>query len=198
MKNLDTQIRKIAFSNGITLGIIALALGIFSFYFMTQMTTSFWMVVLVGPVLFSILIPIVITILYCVDFRKKIGGYWTFKQALSGIFLMLLVAYIVSAIGNNLIFAKLVEPNMVEKMQSAIMNSTRSMMEQSGTDQSTIDSKIADMQKTFDDQKNITVGKTIMRQCVALVVIVILALIFGAIFKRNPLKVVDALPDPAM
>ncbi|HEX3384262.1 MAG TPA: DUF4199 domain-containing protein [Mucilaginibacter sp.] len=198
MENLDKQIRKIGFNNGIILGVITLALGIFSFYFMTQMTTSFWMVVLVGPVLFSLIVPIVIVIFYCIDFRKKIGGFWTFKQALTGIFIMLLVAYVISAIGNNLIFAKLIEPNMVEKMQNSIINSTRSFMEQSGTDQSTIDSKIVDMQKTFDDQKNMTVGKTIMRQCIALVVIFILALIFAAIFKRNPLKDIGLPPDPAV
>ena len=109
MESLDKQIRKVGLNNGLILGIIVLILGIFAFYFMTQMTTSFWMVVLVGPVLFSLLIPILILIFYCIDFRKKIGGYWTFKQAFTGIFIMLLVAYVVTAIGRDLVFAKLVE-----------------------------------------------------------------------------------------
>lgn len=195
MESLDKQIRKVGLNNGLIFGVIVLVLGIFAFYFMTQMTTSFWMVVLVGPIFFSILIPIVILIFYCIDFRKKIGGYWTFKQAFTGIFIMLLVAYIVTAIGRDLVFAKLVEPNMLEKTQSAIVNSSRSMMEQSGTDQATIDTKVADMQKTFDDQKDMSIGKVIKAQAIALVVVLIFALIFGAIFKRNPLKGLD---EPAI
>jgi hypothetical protein len=195
MESLDKQIRKVGLNNGLIFGVIVLVLGIFAFYFMTQMTTSFWMVVLVGPILFSLLIPIVILIFYCIDFRKKIGGYWTFKQAFTGIFIMLLVAYIVTAIGRDLVFAKLVEPNMLEKTQSAIVNSSRSMMEQSGTDQATIDTKVADMQKTFDDQKDMSIGKVIKAQAIALVVVLIFALIFGAIFKRNPLKGLD---EPAI
>jgi len=191
MESLDKQIRKVGLNNGLIFGVIVLVLGIFAFYFMTQMTTSFWMVVLVGPILFSLLIPIVILIFYCIDFRKKIGGYWTFKQAFTGIFIMLLVAYIVTAIGRDLVFAKLVEPNMLEKTQSAIVNSSRSMMKQSGTDQATIDTKVADMQKTFDDQKDMSIGKVIKAQAIALVVVLIFALIFGAIFKRNPLKGLD-------
>jgi hypothetical protein len=194
MENLDKQIRKVGLNNGLIFGLIVLVLGIFVFYFMTQMTTSFWMVVLVGPVLFSILIPIVILIFYCIDFRKKIGGYWTFKQAFTGIFIMLLVAYVVTAIGRDLVFAKLIEPNMLEKTQDAIMNSSRSMMEKSGTDQATVDTKMADMQKTFDDQKDMSIGKVIKAQVIALVVILIFALIFGAIFKRNPLKGIDEPP----
>jgi hypothetical protein len=198
MENLNQQIRKIGLSSGLLLGVITLVLGIFSFYFITQMTTSFWMVVLVGPLVISLVIPIIILVFFCIDFRKRIGGYWTFRQATTGIFIMLFVAYIIGAIGRDLIFVKLVEPNMVEKTQDAVVNATRSMMEKSGSDQATIDSKIADVQKNFDDQKNATIGKTIETICLTIIFMFVFALIFGAIFKRNPFKPLEEPVDPTV
>ncbi len=78
MENLDQQIRKKSFASGLVLGVITLVLAIFAFYFMTMMTTSFWLVVF-SPVIFSILVPIAVVIFFCIDLRKKIGGYWVFK-----------------------------------------------------------------------------------------------------------------------
>jgi len=183
MENLEQKIRKDSLISGLLLGVILLVLSIFSFYFITTMASG--MMTLVGPLLFSIIIPILLVIFFCIDVRKKIGGYWSFKQATTGIFIMLFAAYIVQTIGRDLIFGKLVEPQMVEKTQAAVMKSTTDMLEKSGASQESIDKKTADIQQQFQSQMNPTVGKIIQGYAITIIFIFVFALIFGAIFKKE-------------
>ncbi len=160
MENLDKEIKKNAFNSGVILGTIILVLGIVTFYLITGGTSSIWMVI-IAPIVLSVLIPITIAAFFCISLRKKIGGFWTFKQAVTGIFIMFFTAYVIQALGSDLIFAKFVEPQMVEKVDNAVLNATKTMMEKSNTPQETIDSKVEQMQKQYDEQKNVTIGKTI-------------------------------------
>lgn len=181
----DSEIRKKGALSGIPLGVIMMVLSIFSFYFVTAIATSFW-VISVGPIVFSVVIPLVVAVLYCLDLRKKLGGYWTFKQATTGIFIMLFVSYAITYIGANVIFAKFIEPQMVEKTQTVILNATTQMMEKSGASQEKIDEQIEKMQKQFEMQADTSPVKVVTAIGVSLIFIFILALIFAAIFKKDP------------
>jgi len=185
MEDLQQKIKVSSFKSGLTLGAILLVLGIFSFYFIIRMAASF-LLIIIGPIVFSIIIPIVLVIFICFDLRKKIGGYWNFRQATTGIFIMFFVAYIVQYIGKDVVFAKFVEPNMVQKTQDAMMDATTAMMEKAGTDQTQIDEKKAQIQKQFDGQKEITIGKIIQGIIISIILMFVLALIFGALFKKDP------------
>jgi hypothetical protein len=198
MENLDQKIRKQSFQYGLILGAILLVLGIFSFYFIIGMTSSFWLVIF-GPFIFSIILPIIVVVFFCLDIRKKVGGYWSFKQATTGIFIMFFMAYVVQSIGRDVIFAKFIEPNMVQKTQEAVMNATTAMLEKTGADQAQIDDKKASIQKQFDQQTNVTVGKVIQGIAITIILIFVLALIFGAIVKKDPPLFADtAYEDPAV
>ncbi|MFI5163208.1 MAG: DUF4199 domain-containing protein [Sphingobacteriales bacterium] len=197
MENLDQQIKKNGFNSGVLLGVIILVLGIFTFYLITGMTTSL-VVVIGGPIILSVLVPIALAVFFCIGLRKKIGGFWTFKQAVTGIFIMFFTAYVIQAVFSDLIFAKFVEPQMVEKVDNAVMSATKTMMEKANTPQETIDSKVADMQKQFDDQKNVTMGKTISGILISILFRFVFALIFAAMFKREPLKPTTDYVDPAV
>src|SRR5258708_7929647 len=144
------------------------------------MNLSFLMVIF-WPFIFSIILPIIVVVFFCLDIRKKVGSYWSFKQATTGIFIMFFMAYVVQSIGRDVIFAKLIEPNMVQKTQEAVMNATTAMLEKTGADQTQIDDKKASIQKQFDQQTNVTVGKVIQGVAITIILIFVLALIFGAI-----------------
>jgi len=186
-KNLNELIRKKALEKGLVLGVILLVAGIFSYYFITGMTDNMWLITF-GPLLIAVIIPLVAAIFLSIGLRKEIGGFWVFKQAVTGIFIMFFVANLLSFIGRDLIFAKVVEPNMVENMQTAMVNSVSSMLEKSGQEQSEIDKKIEDMNQKFEKQKNPSVGSTIQSQLIAIIFLFVLALIFAAIFKRDPIR----------
>jgi len=206
MENTDPQFEKqikvTGASTGLIYGAISLVLAIFNFYYMTTLVTSFWLMIM-GPFVISILLPIVIAVFLSIDFRKKIGGFWSFKQATTGFFIMFFVGYLITFSG-NLIFSKVIEPNMIDKMETSMVTATTAMMEKSGSSQDQIDQAVAKTQKSFEDQKSQTVGKIVMGFGIAIIVTFIFALIFGAIFKRPkpiydlPVDELDSPPSPAV
>ena len=152
---LETDSKKNALFSGIALGAVMFVLSVIVFYIIIA-SVSIWVISLV-PLLLSVVVPILIAILMSIDLRKKVGGYWTLRQATTAIFIMFIIAYAVSTIARDVIFAKLVEPQMVQKTETAVTNATRGMMEKSGVDQDKIDSKIDDLQKRFNEQKRLSV-----------------------------------------
>jgi hypothetical protein len=181
----DNDIRKKGAMTGIPLGLILMVLNIFSFYFITTIATSFWMISF-GPIIFSVLIPLVIAGIFCSDLRKKLGGYWTFKQATTAIFMMMFVSYAITYLGANILFGKVIEPHMVEKTQTAVIGATTQMMEKQGVDQEKIDEQTEKMQKQFAIQTDASPVKVLTGIAVSLIFIFVLALIFAAIFKKDP------------
>jgi hypothetical protein len=181
----DNDIRKKGAMTGIPLGLILMVLNIFSFYFITSIATSFWMISF-GPIIFSVLIPLVIAGIFCSDLRKKLGGYWTFKQATTAIFMMMFVSYAITYLGANILFGKVIEPHMVEKTQTAVIGATTQMMEKQGVDQEKIDEQTEKMQKQFAMQTDTSPVKVLTGIAVSLIFIFVLALIFAAIFKKDP------------
>lgn len=184
-KTFNTSIRSKALNNGLILGCILFVLSILVFYLITSITNSIWMISF-APLIFSVILPIVAAVFLCIDLRKKLGGYWTLRQATTGIFIMFILAYAVQAVGRDLIFAKLIEPDMVQKTETAIVNSTSAMMEKSGLQQDEIDKKTETIEKQFDEQKNQSAGKIIQGIAINIVLIFAVSLIFAAILKKEP------------
>ncbi|NCD70085.1 DUF4199 domain-containing protein [Mucilaginibacter agri] len=193
----DKDIRKKAAMSGLLLGVIVIVMTIFSFYYVTTMASSPYMVSF-GPLIFSVTIPIVVAVFFAIDLRKKIGGYWNFKQAVTGFFVMFLVSYAVNYVGTNLLFAKVIEPQMVEKTQEAVKNASAKIMEEKNVDQEKIDEQMEKIQKQFDEQKEDTPTKVIAHFGISIIMIFVVAMIFAAIFKKEqPRYLTDDYQAPA-
>jgi hypothetical protein len=184
MNDVEQRIRMHFIKNGLLLGAVLLTLSILSFYFITEINKSPVLFV-AAPIIFSLVIPIITVVMFCLYGRKKIGGYWTFKQATTGIFIMFFIAYLIQTAGRDLIFAKIIEPHMIDKTEAAFINASSAIKRQPGVDQKQMDKNIADIKKNFADQKNITTGKIVQGIAVSIIFIFVLALIFGALFKRE-------------
>jgi hypothetical protein len=185
METIEQKLRKNGITNGLLLGIIIFVSGIISFYFITAMTNNMIMLVL-GPILFSTLVPLIFAVVFCFDLRKKIGGFWSYRQATTGIFIMFLCAYLLSYAG-NLVFSKVIEPDMVEKMKTVFVTTTTNVLEKQKVDQETIDKKVSDIESNFDSQKKMTAVTVVKSLGIAIIMDFVLALIFAAFFKREPL-----------
>jgi hypothetical protein len=180
----DKQLRKQAITNGLILGVALSALSIFSFYLMTAMGVSV-IFVTAGPLIFSVVLPIILAVVLCFNLRKKIGGYWNFKQAATGIFIMFLTAFVVEFVVRDMLFAKVIEPTMVQKTETAMVNTVTSVLEKSKASQEEIDKKIEDIQKQFDEQKNVSIGKQIQGVGINIIFMFVLAVMFAAMFKKE-------------
>ncbi len=180
--NLDQVIRKEGARSGISLGIIVTVISILTLY-ITVSLTSFWMITVL-PFLLNVLVPLVIAIIFVIALRKKIGGYWSFKQALTGTFVMFLVALIISTVV-SLAFERFVEPDIRERMVVNIRNATVEFMESQGVSDDQIDAATASMDESLAQVNEGGIGAQIQGFFITLLILFIVALIFGAIFKRE-------------
>ncbi|MEQ7802309.1 DUF4199 domain-containing protein [Pedobacter sp. ASV1-7] len=171
-----------ALKNGIGLGLISLVLGIITSYLLVG--TESMMTVFVVPMIFGLVIPLIAAVFFCFDLRKKIGGFWTLRQATSGIFIMFIVAYALSTAG-SVIFNKFIEKDMTERIQTTVVNATSSMMKSQGIDEDTIDKKVEEMNDEFDKKNKGTIMQTIQGHVIGVIIVFVVALLFGAVFKKE-------------
>lgn len=172
-----------AVKNGIGLGLITLILGIISAYLLVGAKSM--MTVFLIPMILGLIIPLGIAIFFSLDLRKKIGGFWNLRQATSGIFIMFLVTYAVSNIG-NVIFNRFIEKDMASRIQSTVVDATSSMMKNQGIDEEKIDKQIEEMNNDFEQKQQGTVMQTIQGHVIGVIIVFVFALLFGAVFKKEP------------
>ena len=154
-ETLEQRIRMVFIKNGLWLGLTLILLSVASFYFITEISKSPFLFV-AAPLVFSFVLPIIAVLLFCFFGRKKIGGYWSLRQATTGIFIMFAIAYIMQTIGRDYLFAKVIEPNMIEKTEKAFLNAAAIIRAQPGANQKQLDENTAEVKKNFEDQKNDT------------------------------------------
>jgi len=186
IEQVDQQLRKNAIIKGLMLGAIVLALSIFSFYFITGLTKTMSLIV-AGPYFFSVIFPIIFIVLFCLNMRKKLGGYWTFRQAVTAIFIMFMVSYAILAIGRDLIFAKFIEPDIVPKTEAVMMNVRYQSLKISGASDKEIKSQEDELRKEIESQKNPGIMPVVQNYMINIIMLFVLAIIFAAILKKEPL-----------
>ncbi|MFB2118493.1 DUF4199 domain-containing protein [Parapedobacter sp. 2B3] len=132
----------------------------------------------------TIAIGIGLAIYFTIDLRKKIGGYWSFREALGNIFLMFIVQVVISTAFTTA-FAKWIEPDYANMMREVTLNATTQMAETFSSDQEVIDKMIEEAEKSIEKQVNPGLMDFIQGLAIAAIFYFIGALIFAAIFKRE-------------
>ena len=177
------KLKKTGAIYGLILGIIMILATMMSFYLMSSTST---LAVVVGtPIVFSILLPIIAAVVLILSLRKKINGYWDLRQATTGIFILFLVAYFVSTTG-NIAYLKAAGPGLKVKTKENLIRVSSSFLEKQGADQVEIDSASDKINAGFAESPDLKIGDVIMGYLQAIIVIFVAALVFGAIFKREP------------
>ena len=184
-QTLEQKIKKAAVPSGLIYGIVSLVMAIAAFYYIVGVASSLVGLTVV-PFILSVIVPIAAAVFLTLDLRKKIGGYWNFRQAVTGIFIMFFVGFWVSYLGRDFLFAKLIEPDMVTKTENAFIAPMTKMMEKSGADQDKIDQQLDKFKQNFESQKVVTVGSVVKNVTIAIILTFVFSLIFAAIFKKEP------------
>jgi hypothetical protein len=118
------------------------------------------------------------------NIRKKIGGLWTFKQATTGIFIMLFAAYLINMLGDDLLFDRVIEPNAIEKLQRGAVNERIGAMKERGYSQDKIDKSLADMKKDLVDKGGFSITKFITDKVFHILFLFVIALIFASLIRN--------------
>lgn len=184
MADLESRIKKQAIPNGLLLGVIILVFNIFSFYFITVICKN--PIAILGEILLGFVVNIIVGVLFTLNLRKKVGGYWTFRQATSGIFIMFIISYLTLFIGRDLIFGKLVEPNMIEKTQTAMLDARNKVLMRNGVDQAKIDEQDETIHKQLDAEKNMTATGYVKTVFINFIFLFVVSAVVAALFKKEP------------
>jgi len=177
------QVRVIAITRGLIMGVALVAASIFSYYLITALTTSDSVIVF-GPYFFAVVLPLILTVIFCISMRAKLGGYWEFKQAVTAIYIMFLACYIVLTIGRDIIFARFIEPDMIQKTEAVMIRVKGEMMKAQGAKPADIKKGIDDLRKEFDTSNTQDTGDLTTGFIINLLMLFVVAVIFGAIYKK--------------
>lgn len=172
------NLKKEAYKNGFIMAGVSIILFLVINYVLPEMVGS--------AVVNSIptLISIALAVFFCIDMRKKAGGYWTFSEALIHIFIMFLISAGIVYVF-TLLFGKYIDPTYNVRMKEAIMDSTESMLGKLGVDESKIGEMMEAQGEKLDKQFNPSFFEAIVGFGIQAIFYVLGALIFAAIFKRT-------------
>ncbi|MEJ7778190.1 MAG: DUF4199 domain-containing protein [Daejeonella sp.] len=172
------NLNKAAVNNGLIIGIISAVIGIVTYYMFPSLMGSIWFGI--GMLIVSLLIYIFFTI----DLRKKIGGYWSFRQALKGIFLMAFVAGILYSVVNY-VFYKFAEPDAFERVSEFVEAGVTKSLESMGMDQDQIDEAVSKQLESLKAQLDPSPTDLLKNLGISILIEFIMSLIFAAIFKKE-------------
>ena len=182
---VDSGIKKKGLVKGLILGCIVVVVNILSFYYMTGTVESHPLLVLPGSFILTIVIPLITIILFTLNIRKSIGGYWSFRQAVTAIFIMLFTTYIMLTIGRDILFVKLVEPNMVQKIGGVMVESRMLKDRLDGMPQAQITQDLAFEKKNFSVQADNGQWAIVESIPENILITFVLAVMLSAIFKKE-------------
>lgn len=177
------QLRIAGVTFGLVLGVALTLFSISSFYIM--ITTSSVILISAVPFIFSVILPLILVVILCFYFRKKIGGRWTMREAATGIFVMFFAAFIVQFLLRDMLFAKVVEPNMIQKTEQAMTTAVSSFLNKSKASPQDIAKKMEDIKAQFEGQKDFSIGKQIEGMGISIIFMFVLAIVFAAFFKNE-------------
>ena len=172
------NVRGEAVKNGLIWAAVNIAIFLITYYVKPDLMGSF---VWIG---LQFVIGIALASYFCIELRKKAGGYWSFKEALSNIFIMFMVQAL-TVYFFTILFAK-IEPSYVPKMKSMMEKTMTGVLEKSGMDQEKIDEFSAKNEAEFEKQLNPGITDILKTLGISVVMYFIGALIFAAIFKKDP------------
>lgn len=169
-----------ALKNGAIWGVISVVIFLVTWYLMPNLMSSYFY----GGFVF--LIGIALAVFFCIDMRKKAGGYWTFGEALWTIFVMFLMSMAITYVF-TILFGKFIDTTYPTTMKELVMEKTESMYKSMGMAEEDMAKAMASTQDRLDSQFTPSFGQAIVGFGISAVIYFIGALIFALIFKRaNP------------
>ncbi|MFD2202718.1 DUF4199 domain-containing protein [Shivajiella indica] len=175
MENQNTPI-KAGLNAGLILGILSVVIT-FIVYFVSPSTLVsgiFGIAMLV--VFFGLLIY------FGIQYRTSLGGFMEFGKAFQYSFIALLVAGIISQIGNALLY-NLIDPALPGVLAEQTIENTMEMMEKFGAADSISSEQLDKMRQ--DAEANYTFSGQLKALGIASIIYAIIALIIGAIIKKR-------------
>jgi len=186
VKFANQDIKKQAFYIGLTLGAILLMINTLMLYFITITVHSLLIIAVVAPTILSYIIPFALIIVSCNLLRKRIGGYWNFKQAATGIFILFVSAYLVS-VGGRVILFNVIDKGLDGKVKAAYITENAKVFNERHYPQSQVTTRVKDIKDmNFDGLGgNVTVAGITEGIVTIILILFAASLLFASFYKRE-------------
>lgn len=137
------------------------------------------------------IIPIVLLVVIGLDTRKKIGGYWTYKQAFQCLIIMSFFLVLLTQI-YNFILIKYYDPTLIVKIKDALVESISSKLSKFGMDQDAIDAAVKKSTTSIEEKMQPNFKNLVINFGISFLWYGVVSLIVAAIIKKvRPLYVQD-------
>lgn len=177
------ELRPGAMKYGLLLGVIILVLDLIALYVLAYSESL--ILVSTAYLLGYIILPIIAAIILIKRLRDDIGHYWVFRQATSGIFIMFLCAYLISTAG-NFIYLKYIHPDVTLAAKDNFISLFTGFLSKISASPDKIDEAIESIEMRFSQVAVPGFSEIISGLLSSIIIIFICALIFAAIFKKDP------------
>jgi hypothetical protein len=172
------NLKKESFKNGLIMAGVSIVLFLFMNYVLPEQMGSFLMLGL------QLTIGLGLSVVLCLDMRKKAGGYWTFGEALLHIFVMFIISAVIVYLF-TIAFGKFIDTTYPVRMKEMIGAKTESMLKSLGVTEDKLAEAMAKQKQDMEKQFSPNFSQMIVGLGIQLVMYFIGALIFAAIFKKT-------------
>jgi hypothetical protein len=183
MDNFNSTVRQKGALLGLLFGGIMLLVDILKIYYLAYFAKSpLGTFIVLYPVYYVLLFGVAIS--FISRLRNKIGHYWTLKQAITGIFIMLFIA---SLIWNNglALFSAKVNPQLARKAHMAFVESRKGAMLSSKTPITKVNEEVSNMNKAFVAGNQFTIAGFFRSLFVSVILVFAVSALLGTLFKRE-------------
>lgn len=184
MEDIDRKIKKNGALCGIALGVFILLLNLFSIYFTVFIASSLLVIAIIGPLFITYILPFIAGILICNYLRKKIGGYWSFRQATTGFFVLFFLAFWIST-GGKILYLEKINPEMKNKIANAFIKANVDYMQSQHKSRVEINKRNAEIISNSERTNQMSFGGLIQGFLLTILIIFIVSLIFAAFYKNE-------------
>lgn len=185
MESINSLIRKKGALLGILLGLILLVLKIAQYYYITKTAPSFFMIA-IGSNIILLVFEIAATALFCYMLRGRIGGFWTFRQAVTGVFIMFAVVFIIQYLGYDVMLGKVIDKDLSTNIHTAWQNANLETLKH-GENPKIVKQREGYIDDTYASQQKVGSIKYIIQNLLFVVILIfVISLVFAALFKREP------------
>jgi len=175
MENQETPF-KAGLNAGVILGILSVVITFIVYFINPSMLVSGTFAITLLVVFFGLLIYLGI------QYRKSLGGFMEFGPAFNFSFIALIVAGLISQVGNGLLY-HVVDPALPGVLVEESLENTVAMMEKLGMADAISSDQLDEMREST--AANFTMMGQIKSFGIALIIYAIISLILGAIIKKR-------------
>ena len=162
--------------NGVLMGVALIIYTLVTYLIDPSLMFKWWLALIVGIAIYVIFMSRA-----GIATRTDLGGYISWKQALTPTFLTFVVGALIASIFNYILYA-FIDPSLTDQMLDYTMETTENMMRRFGAADSDIEDALAQV-----EERGVSMGPLdILKQYVfSLILGFIIAAIISAVIKRT-------------